>query len=171
MDKTRTFEIESYDGKQVREVTIDRRWLNVEADLGLSGATVAAYIGRCVDVRAYLVQQHELAEASYRVWKARKKAAELASDPKLAQWKLEIRYRKHKEYMNFNTRLAELQGQMTWIEGIQKALEIKAHTINAFVKGDHGAEMATAAAGLTSKTKRKRGSVKPRTSAANRKLD
>jgi len=146
-------------GDGATEIQIDRRWLDIDTDLIASGSDVAANIGKCADVLADRVQRLEMLEADFRAWKARKKMSALASDPKMAEWKVKDKYRTLKEYRDFYEAIAQCKGDLDWITAIQKALEIKARLVDTFARMDRGAEIATGKTGLS--PGRKRGRVAP----------
>lgn len=159
----RTFDITGEDGGTIRKV-VDSDWCSIEADLGEAGAMVAARIGDCVDVQAYLVALHEVKEAAFRTWKAKKKLASLAAEKKLAEWKAKEGYRVMPRYTKFNEELAAIQGALRFVEGVMKGLQVKSFTVNAFVDSDFGAQLAEAAGKLSTRRQApdpERGRVKP----------
>jgi len=122
-------------------IEIDRVWLDITVDLVQAGSDVAANIGKCADVLADRSMRLEVIEAEFRSWKARKKMSYLASSPKLAEWKCKERYRLEPDYLNFYRALAQVKSDLDWITAFQRALEVKAQAVNAFLRAERGVEM------------------------------
>lgn len=133
-------------------VIVDPAWLRASADLLEDAAQVAAYMGTVGELVAEYTAQLELLDAKYRTWRAQATDRLLQTDPKMAEWKVNVGVNAQPNFLEFKTEAARLTGALEWLRSFHEALRIKASMVRARVEihragasyaGDVGADADT----------------------------